>query len=529
VAGQTKGRSTLIYAGVNSGPADLQKGKNEHLRVLSVDQASKAKAATGPKIAELARSTLFAAKDEDTYQRLLRVTVPYAGVSQLGAVGTGLSKTPQIALFDISAGASVGPRARGSLDLSRDAQDLDVIQTGTEQHQLAYCSEYELFLFDIAKGAAPEPALVYEIDSSESPRPTFRAIRYLTPNFLLAVLNVPRQGGVILHGFRSPRPGQDRARIAVSAKLPKAVRQATSLAVRDLSPPTDPAAKHGEAQFVVAVAGNNSSISLYTLDYQVAGSADAMVNLFPFKTLNNIHEQGAITGLAFSYFVTPKTTSRAQFLKLASVSVANTVTVHTIALKKVIDKATTAKRPGPPRQPRYVVGLKSQRPSGANLLAIIATGFAIIAILLQSALEISGLVPSRLGASRALPASWSRPYVPLNPGPVKPHGGALLSLLETHKDGLLKAEEGKPPRRMLLRDDDLTRVEGQAPRLQIVIHNGDEDEGGKEWDDLSPKQQARWKRKLKSAGHWTEEHGEGIFRDILFAEIAGAVGAAVAG
>ncbi len=68
VVGQRKGKATLVYAGVNSKKDDIEKGKNEHFRVFGVDQPSKANAVIGPKISELSRTSLFAAKDEPAYQ-----------------------------------------------------------------------------------------------------------------------------------------------------------------------------------------------------------------------------------------------------------------------------------------------------------------------------------------------------------------------------------------------------------------------------------------------------------------------------
>ena len=46
---------------------------------------------------------------------------------------------------------------------------------------------------------------------------------------------------------------------------------------------------------------------------------------------------------------------------------------------------------------------------------------------------------------------------------------------------------------------------------------------------LTPEQRQAWKKKLKDAGHWTEGYSETILKGVLFGEIAGAVGQAVAG
>ena len=66
----------------------------------------------------------------------------------------------------------------------------------------------------------------------------------------------------------------------------------------------------------------------------------------------------------------------------------------------------------------------------------------------------------------------------------------------------------------------------------IKAHPHEESHGapsGKQWEMLTPEQKEAWKKKLKDAGHWTEGYGETILKGVLFGEIAGAVGQAVAG
>ncbi|KAF3770391.1 hypothetical protein M406DRAFT_354424, partial [Cryphonectria parasitica EP155] len=153
-AGQRKGRATLLYAGISSGADDLQKGKNEHFRVLSADQPKAAKSSVlGARISELSRTALFTTDDKNTYQRLLRLTQPFPTTSQLGAVATGLSKDPQVALFDVAAGSNVAPRMRGVLDLRSEAVDMDVLQTAEDRYQLIYCDSYNIYTFDVTPDA----------------------------------------------------------------------------------------------------------------------------------------------------------------------------------------------------------------------------------------------------------------------------------------------------------------------------------------------------------------------------------------
>jgi hypothetical protein len=53
--------------------------------------------------------------------------------------------------------------------------------------------------------------------------------------------------------------------------------------------------------------------------------------------------------------------------------------------------------------------------------------------------------------------------------------------------------------------------------------------GGKTWDELGEEQKKSWIKKMKDAGHYMEDLGETIFKGVVFSEIAGAIGQAVAG
>jgi hypothetical protein len=512
--GQRKGRSTLVYAGVNSGPEDLNKGKNEHFRVFSVDQPSKARSAIPPKISPLLQTSLFTSRDKDTYQRLLRLSMPIEGAPQIGAVATGLSAAPQIALFDLSTAGAAGPRLRGKLELARDPVDLDITHAGTDRYQLAYCDDYDLFLMDLAKGSTDGPQTAYTITADEwvgsTVRPAFRCLRYLTPDFILAVANLPKRSGAVVAGFRLLKDG--RARLSISAKLPKHVAQITGMAVRNLSPPSTASARQGESQFLVALAAADHSVMLYTVDHQSAAGVDALVNLLPLHTLRDVHEL-QITALAFSHFLPPaKSTSRTLHVKLASVSVKNTVIIHHIPLTKIHEKVASAvRRSGPPRQPRYVArGRPRTGLPPTRLLLAVAVAFAVFAALLQGLLEIRGLATPRLGAHHFTPISWHSGQPPA----VQP-GGPLAALL-AHG-----AQRDNAP--LVLHDPN----DGGKP--VVAEHDVDVHGPATTWEELPPEQRARWRARLQKAGHWADEMGESVFKGILFSEIAGAVRGVVGG
>lgn len=514
LAGQHKGKAALIYAGINSGEEELKKGTNQHFRVFGAEQSAKAKSVMGARIAELDKTMLFTNPDPEAYQRLLRLTQPFAGAPQFGAVATGFAKEAQIALFEVAAGNKVAPKPKGVLDLSKEAVDMDVIQVAEDKYQLMYCNDYNIYTLDVARGSTSidaEPKCVYTMPQDDT-RPAIRCIRYLSQNFALAVANLPKPGGVILYGFRLPKVGKtgSAARIAVNAKIPRSKGvKATGLAVANLSPVASAGATQGEAQFVIAVAGNDFSIHLYTLDHQIIGEVDLLANLYPLQTLKNVHP-AMITSLCFSHFIPPKSgTGRTQHLRLASTSVANSAVVHSIALKKHFDKAARIRRGGPPRHPRYVTALQSRGPSAMGLMLALAGIALVLAVLMQGILEVKGLTQPVVGGHRWLPSRMHA--VPA--APASPHAGFLARLLEekalSGKQGIVLLDSGTPG--------------------ELKVVDSDDSGSARSWEDLGVEQKALWKERLVSGGYWAESMGEKIFKGILFGELAGVVGGMVGG
>lgn len=518
--GEHKGKTTYLYAGVNSSPESIAKGQNEHLRTLGIEQ-SKARASAGTKSAdvkveELTRNSLFAKSDADTYQRLLRVS------GSMGAAATAMGKEHQLAVFE-SFGFTL--KTHGVMELSKEAEDLDIIQISPDEWQIAFCYKYELHVVNIGKEQS-EPQLVFTMPEENSERPVFRSIRYLSPGFLMAASNLPKRSGVILQGFRLPTPGHPKARVAVNARVPRNI-SATALAITNLSPAENTWSPLGITQFVVAVAGHDSSISLFTLEHHSGSTIDLVYNLWPLYTLKDVHGTNNITGLSFSTFVMPKTHIRQQFIKLASTSLQKTVAVHSIALRKQIDKPPREKKEKiAPRTTRYVVALKSRGPSSRPVIITMAFFTLIIAIVGQlmvktytgHATVLTGYIPSLHGTLRT-------PEFP---------PAALLAddfLSKLSGGNIAKTEAGET---LVIYEGDAPLATTQngidpAKQLQLEVHDPSSHGPGKTWEDLGAEQKEAWKNRLKEAGAWTQGMGESVFKGILFGEIAGAVGRAVAG
>jgi hypothetical protein len=527
VVGPQKDKPTMttVLAGVNSSPEDINKGRNEHLRALAISQPGKSAKTGGVKISEVARNALFVHKDKDTYQRILRLSPPHDGLKsspRLGAAATGLSKQPQIALFDVPSTNSPRWKSRGRLDPPVEAMDLDVIQTGPDSYQLAYCDEHEVFTVEVSKTEVSEPKCVYTInpEEGEEVKASFKSLRYLTPGFLVTVVNNPKSRGVALHGLRLPNDDEELARVAVRAKLPSTVSKATSLAVRNLSPVASPSDKQGEAQFVIAVAGNDSSISLYTLEHKSAFDTNMLSDLAPFQVLKSVHPS-SITNLSISTFAPPKGSTKSSSdlcVKLASVSVGCSTVVHSIPIKKHVDKSSAAKTGRPSRASRYVVALKSKGESPAMAFVLVALCLFTVILVGQILIEAKGIGEPILGAKKYLPASWT---VPLRRVPRIEEPANDQKTIEN----LLSDVNAHHTQQMVVKHNDLGVIGPDGlPALHVGVHDEEVHGPATSWENLEKKDQDLWKQRLKNSGHWMEDMCEAIFKGVLFGEIGGAIG-----
>jgi hypothetical protein len=562
---------TLVYAGINSS-ADQRRslGRNEHLRVFAVDH-SKSRPSAGaatPRnhIDEISRTALFdtgKGDDPDTYQRLLRLPESGAGPGSIGVVASALGKTPQLAIFDILAEGA--PKLRATLPLDKEAEDVDVVRTGEYTFQVAYCIGYELYTINVDKSDNKneplEPRLTYTVpedDDNDTARPTLRSIRYLTPTFVLAVANLPKNAGIVLQVYRLPHAHPDGtthegARLSISARVP-GKGKAARVAVCNLTPPPPPSdnttlcmSRVGDTQFLIAVAAQDSSISLFTLEHRTAHAIELLADFYPLRTIKK--GSGAqITNIAFSMpppapphlpaggldeksaiattkpHPHPPTTA---VIKLATTSLDRMVSVHNIPLKRFVEKqlpisaqATTAT---PPRRARYVVAAKSRNPTLSGLVWVTAIFVIIMAVAGQAFLEMYGLSRPIIHARKMSPQSWHRG------ASISPAGDVWASLLsDVHG-----SSPGTLDRKVVLHSEMVSSAEEPGLEVPVIqaeaVHpDGVAPDGtqhdGVEWNELSPGQKKAWKDRLIEAGHWVEEQGEALFEEVFFDELAEVVG-----
>lgn len=565
------GPQKLLFAGINSSPKDVAAGRNQHFRIFSTETPAatpkgkkgkgKAKAAAVEEktaevtICEVSRASLFRGTDKDAYQRLLRLSKPHPNQPQLGAVATGLAKNSEIVLFDTSMSP---PRARGGVQSNKEAVDVDFIQTGDDEYLFAYCDLHDIYVKKISSTMDDElPNIIYETPGSklrERPTvPSFRAMRWLTKEFLLMCTNIYGNSGVVLQILRVPAGNKGQCRIAQSIRLSYRLTKATGMAVANLTPPVSPSAPQDYTQFVIAVAGQDYSISLFKVDLQVQSGVSLVTPIKPFRTFNAVHPF-TITSLTFSNFTPPAhpitASTPPQYLKLASVSVNNTVVVHTLPLFPV---PLSVKR-GQSRTPRYVVALPSTKAAFGMGVIVSIVAILLGATFIQSLLEIRGGVPIKIRARDYVPLRIQelvgRPYeFPagyLKSTPTITSTFTSTSTSDVHPTGYnhhlgvpADPEDGSALRLPTF----FEQIKSNPDDVFVITHHEGEDEvkaikhdeeshgphGGKEWDELHHEQKEGWKKKLKDAGYWAEDMGETLLKGVVFGELAGVVGQAVGG
>jgi glycyl-tRNA synthetase len=319
-------------------------------------------------------------------------------------------------------------------------------------------------------------------------------------------------------------------------RLPSSTKVAIGLAVCSLAnSPTS------EGQYVLAVSDGNHSIHLFTLDF--ISPKKGFGKLQPYTTLRDVHPF-SITKIAFSTFIPPSRpvtgTASPQFLKLASVSVGNTVVVHTMPLFPYQSKS---------KNPRYVLvkpsELWSMLFSGFMALVVVAIG----AFFLQAFTEIRGGVPPMLGAvdwlSPRLRDILARPYMVEGgggPAASPSHATAVTPTLDV--SGTPVAHVHEPPQSLrslisLNRFREASEM-GSERLLAIIVQDhghgevsaksvggidGAEDmsqisESFTQWEDLTDEQRQAWKSKLLVSGHLAASDEESVLHGVYFSELA---------
>lgn len=426
--------SLLAYAGINSSQKDQKIGKNEHLRSfrVSLPQRRNAAAPAQPpaRTQALARTAMFRSASgpkNECYQRVLRLSPPISeditdGTEKPGkrlkkrfaAIASGLAVQNEVLTFP----AQDSPTAKQAISRvsleKAEAEDVDLINTDDvgSAYVLAYATSHELYLQQLGdeKGARnAEPVKVHETATGPVGRSRIRSLRFIGPRYLLVMQNRVNRSGVELIVFKISK---DYAQVQqVLVKYLKHMKQSTGMEVCTLSKGED-----GSRQFVIAIAGQDSSIQIHTLDW-VGGTG--ITAFRQFADLIDVHD-GPVTRMAFSTFVSPQLPisgkTPPQYVKLVSTGVDKNVIVQTLPLQPTPATGTGK------LNPRYVLIGPSQ--VGALIYSLFMGFSALIMgiVILLTFLELRGAIPPIVGGAKYLPVRWQRtyPYAYDTPGPIIP-------------------------------------------------------------------------------------------------------------
>lgn len=433
-----EGGSLVALAGINSSVEQQKKNNNQHLRAFRFEaprkttedrkQDEKAKKDTkseeevipGRAIA-LSQASLFRTKNgpgsSDTYQRVTRLSPWPKGKdgtekhTRIGAVATGLAQSGEIVFFRATETPSekdiVG---RIQLSSNEEAEDMDFVSLerdlektddGHGRFLVAYTNGTDVMVGEIScsssSNSSPDVRSVYNIplpaSGARTARPKFRALRFLSPRTLLLLQNAPNRGGSELVLLQLPSAKSSKSKILQRRKLPRTVKIGLGLDICQLG--TNP---QGQQQTVIAASGSDNSIPLFTLEY---GPNRGYSNFRPYTTLRDVHPF-SMTKLTFSTFIAPPHPVTPdvgpQNIKLASVSMGNTVVVHTFPLSPF---------PTSSRTPRYVLVTPGPAEIWELIYSIIVLLFSIsaICVAMLAFAEIRGGTPPVLGATEWLPES----------------------------------------------------------------------------------------------------------------------------
>ncbi|KAK5166172.1 uncharacterized protein LTR77_008433 [Saxophila tyrrhenica] len=554
----------IVLAGVNASEKDQAAGKNEHFRSFEIKYpprkrqktyADAEKEVKGQSKA-LGKRSLFkpTGPKNEAYQRILRLSPSQrreSGSKRIGAVATSLAKESQIVVFNATSAIPTQEDILTSIDLPEraEANDLDSMEPAEAVFSIAYCTDYHLyeqtFNYNFStKKTEKTPKgprrVVATPDSSEiKARSKFRCLRFLNSENVIALLNLPNKSGAELRVFHLYPTGP--AMLMQTKKLPSRIKQASSMDVCALD--TD---SNGNQQFVLAIAGADISIEVYTTNFQAATST--FTPFTSYMTMRDVHPQ-QMTKICFSPFHSPARASDSngtepatQYIRLASVSYGRTVVVDTLPLTP-LDSTNT--------KSRYVL----EHPSNAKWMKIAYVSvFSMIvlvtAFLLQAfgagftndqAVGPFGFLPANVRSFLDEPAAaaYGKTRVEVATSAVKAAPtavGRLQARLSKHSITPSSAPssgaadgEGEKQKAVVM-----SAAPEQMGGVTVDIHPDREaykqkDPKARHWHELSEEQKGRWKERLMRAGEWAEAEGEKVLLGVLFSEYAGLVGEGAAG
>lgn len=606
--------SLIALAGINSSLAEQKKNNNQHMRAFrfeaprktSTDQAvastgeqatkdskekkSEKKEEVIPGSSEaVSRASIFRTKgpgSDDTYQRVMRLS-PWkkqadgesadkkSKDTRIGAIATGMASSGEIVFFRATGSPSESDViGRIRLGSNEEAEDVDFadLEADPEQkdargkYRIAYTNGVDVMVGEVSSStrsnSAPDVRSIYTVplpsSGAKNARPKIRALRFVSNDTILLLQNAPDRGGSELVLISAPDDKNFISAVLRRRKLPRSVKIGLGLDVCPLG--TNPV---GQQQTIVAASGSDNSINIWTLEN---GPMKGWSRFRPYTTLQEVHPF-SMTKLVFSTFIPPAHPITPEVLpqrvKLASISMGNTVVVHTLPLSPFPPSSRTA---------RYVLILPG--PAEFWELMYFSTMCLISLLTIMTALyayaEIRGAVPPFLGSTSWLPVSWQDtianeyhlprfedrsfldhffafdPHATSNPIPtaqvssgegetqLEHELSSLKDILDrVHSSGAAPADIESVSSHdvsVIVRCTDHNDAE-----TSILVETASsthaekvsEMEKLRAWKELSDSDRDLWKRRLTDAGRWTVEQGESVLKGVLFGEICGNLGRAV--
>lgn len=549
----------IAFAGINSSQAEQNAGKNEHFRTFSIRYPPRKKQKTQEagesemgEIELLGKRSLFAkstAPKKETYQRLLRLSPVHqrdAPAKRIGAIASGLAKDSEVIVFNatVTLPEPADIIARIALPEKAEAADLDIALTPESDFSIAYCDDHNIYeqtmRYDFNTKKAEKrpvgPRRVYQMPVPDTfqnlnSRARFRCLRFLNSENVVAIVNKPNKGGAELRIFHLYPTGP--AMEVMQQNLPRRIKQASSLDVCALD-----ADKNGNQQYVIAVAGQDISIEVYTINYQNA--TDTFSKLRSYLTLQDVHGQ-QMTKLCWSPFHSPprasipadkpstesnsepKTRSSPamshpgpQYARLASVSYGNTVVIDTFPLAPLEPSN---------KDSRYVLSHPSDEAFWWWAYFVVISICVIIAAMLYA--SFTGYTNSMNPLSAVSPSMGN--YVDTA---ATIHNDVTLT--KTLQRTVPTAVVGNGALRYALKEHHASPEDAEATAvvvretsdgIVVDVHSDKEDylkkdSGAKHWHELEEHQKTFWKDKLIKAGQWSEHEGESVLKGILWSTYA---------
>ncbi|KAF2033656.1 hypothetical protein EK21DRAFT_58027 [Setomelanomma holmii] len=534
--------SLIVYAGNSSSVDEKLKGGDMHFKAFEVKlptskpaDLSKEKSAS---ITPLSKTQLFATPKSESarrevYQRLIRLSPPQRSASgipnkRIGAIATGLAgEENEMVIFGAT---SNRPEAqdiitRVQLSGAQEANDVDILDQNDGQFKVAYITDHDVYVqdvdFDFARRqqrTSKERRKAYSVPHPDvgdrKGKPRLRGVRWLSNSHLLLLSNKYNRTGVelvLLHLYE-----EGLASVISRKTLPKHAAAATDMDVSLLAP----SEADGAYQVVVAVGAIDRSLSVFTLDYH--GSArDSFSSFHKYATYEDVHPL-QMTKVVFSPFYKPDTTlGKPQYLRLASTSLGNTISVDTFTLQL--------------EGPHWVLQTaRTRRLYTAATYLTISVIVAALALLIQSLLDPEGtltkaIVPASLrnvaGRTFGEGLRAKRHEAVLNNAdtPALKIERRIRDLLHLHNPPM-GSSSSVTEKALVIHHDP-----GNDGELSTEVHEGHEEvlkkhAEAKRWDELSHEDQQAWKQKLQDAGMWAVGEGETILKSIFFGQIGGLVG-----